>query len=135
MTLTRLSAATFDLARASVRTDQPVVLDVTGDGQSTLRLVGPWASSVVVERDGVVVATVSPSGGAVSVTGDFSGHHLLRLVPQGTVSVLGARANAAASGAASLPETGGPGLGFPLSILAFGVASGGVARRLWTRRA
>jgi len=131
--LTRLSAATFDLARASVHTDQPVVLDVTGDGQSALHLVGPWASSVSVERDGVIVGTVSPADGAIAVAGDFSGHHVVRLIPQGRVSVLAAKANAT-GGVTGLPETGGRGAGLPLGIVALGLASAGVARRLWTRR-
>jgi hypothetical protein len=135
MTLTRLSAATFDLGRASVRTDQPVTLDVTGDGAATLRLLGRWASSVVLERDGQAVDTLSPSGGVLTVAADLSGHHVLRLVPQGRAAVLGAHAGATGSATpAELPATGGTGAAVALVLVALGLATAKGAGRLWTRR-
>jgi len=82
MTLTRLTAATFDLSRAGVQVDEPVKVDVTGDGPSTLRFTAPWKRSVDIERDGQVVDTVTPSDGVVTVVGDFSGQHVLRLIPR-----------------------------------------------------
>jgi hypothetical protein len=136
MTLTGLTSATIDMARASVRTDSPVTLDVTGDGQAVLRLTGRWAKTVTVERDGQVLAPVSPSGDVLTVAADLTGHHVLRLIPQSSAAVLAARAAATSAATGTLPATGGAA---STAVALALVAAGGrglcpCRRRLWTTR-
>jgi hypothetical protein len=80
--LTNVAATTLDLARASVRTTEPVHLSVTGDGRAAVVLTGPWRGPVTVTRDGAALGTITPKDDAVSLDADFTGTHTFVLTPR-----------------------------------------------------
>lgn len=83
LTLSGLSGATFDTTRMSLNTGELMTLKVTGDGTSTLTLVGRWTGAVQVLRDSIPVGTVKPQNGQIVVAQDFTGTHTITLRPVG----------------------------------------------------
>jgi hypothetical protein len=112
MKLTGLTAAGLQLFRTGVQLDRVVTLDVTGDGPATLTLAGGWRTPMQVERDGVVIGTVTPTPESVRLAMDFAGHHVIRLIPTtgrgGYPDALGNPGDGTGGdGGTSLPVTGG----------------------------
>ena len=81
ITLTNLAAARIDIDRAGLSTSSPITVEVTGDGETELRLAGSWPVEVVVVRDGVELGTVHAEDGVVVLDGDLSGTHTYVLRP------------------------------------------------------
>ena len=79
--LTNLASATLDVARAGLDVTRTVTATVTGDGRTTLTLVGPWKGRVRVLRDGVEVAKRWVRRGRVVIDADFAGTHTYTLIP------------------------------------------------------
>jgi hypothetical protein len=75
ITLANVASARIDLARAHVDARAPVVLDVTGDGTTTLRLDGSFDAPMSITRDGAPFATVEPHDGVVELVADASARH------------------------------------------------------------
>jgi hypothetical protein len=79
-TLRNLRSAALDLSRMSLSATQPITAAVTGDGVTSLRLVGA-KGKYAVTRDGVLVGTVKAAGGGLTLDRDFSGTHTYVLTP------------------------------------------------------
>jgi hypothetical protein len=72
----------LDLPRASVTTNKPVQLQLTGDGPTTLTLRGSWPHSVSISRDGQSYKTVVAQPDRLSFTADLtSSSHTFTLTP------------------------------------------------------
>jgi predicted esterase len=81
VSLTELSAATFDVGRMALRTGEPVTLTITGDGPVALRLLGSWPRRATVIIDGVAVPATR-SNDALSFTADLTGAHAVVVQPK-----------------------------------------------------
>ena len=66
-TLTRVTSVTVDLPRMSLDVGRPLRLDLTSDGDSELRLAGPWRGAVAVKRAGQRPLRVCAAGGVVDI--------------------------------------------------------------------
>jgi len=67
--LTRVASVRIDLARMSgIDVGRPLVLELTADGESRLRLAGPWRGAVMVERAGSPPSRRCPHDGVLDIT-------------------------------------------------------------------
>jgi hypothetical protein len=70
-----LAGATLDVARMGLSVTGDLGIAVDGDGPATLVLTGPWTGTMTILRDGAPVSTATPSGGRLTIAGDFTGTH------------------------------------------------------------
>jgi hypothetical protein len=81
VTLTNLAAARIDIDRAGLSTSTPITLEISGDGETQVRLAGSWPAEVAIVRDGVGIGTVNAEDGLVLLDGDLAGTHTYELRP------------------------------------------------------
>lgn len=81
LTVSGLSDATLDVARMAISTDEPVTARISGDGPTTLVLLGPWNGRVTVLRDGQVMGEQTATDRVV-LDGDLSGTHTYEIRPR-----------------------------------------------------
>ena len=67
-TLTGVASVRLDVARMGLDVTRAIAIDVRSDGDSRLRLAGPWRGrGVVVEHDGQAATTACPAQGVIDV--------------------------------------------------------------------
>jgi hypothetical protein len=79
--LREVSVASLALPRMRLSTDRRLILDVTGDGPTTLRLRGPWRGSVSVAAGGRVTRARARHG-VLSVRRNYAHIHKVVITPR-----------------------------------------------------
>ncbi|HET6873852.1 MAG TPA: hypothetical protein VFH70_03695 [Acidimicrobiales bacterium] len=79
-----LSSVTLDLPRMGLSTAHQLGVEITGDGSSSIHLVGPWSNvnKVSISRDGALAGTLPVESGQVVLSGDFNGSHQYTITPE-----------------------------------------------------
>lgn len=79
--LSDLRSGTVDLGPTAVRTDEPLLLEVTGDGPTDLTLAGDWVGSYELTRDGQRHGRLLASDGRLVVPIDGSATYRIDRAP------------------------------------------------------